>query len=134
MIDFYRRWVRPDAPDSHFLMVGKAATLFWGLVACIVAVWAVQLGSLIEVVNRFGSFAALHEEGVFFEPECELRAYEALGHEALAAEASTVEGRRARLSSALRGWRSFLSEGGRDGLWAARAEEAIARLEATLAD
>jgi SSS family transporter len=65
VIDFYKRWVRPEAPDSHFLLVGKAATLFWGLVACVVAVWAVQLGSLIEVVNRFGSFFYGSILGVF---------------------------------------------------------------------
>jgi Na+/proline symporter len=65
VIDFYKRWLRPVAPDSHFLLVGKAATLFWGLVACTVAVWAVQLGSLIEVVNRFGSFFYGSILGVF---------------------------------------------------------------------
>ncbi len=56
VIDFYRRWFRPTGPDAHFLMVSKAATLFWGLVACFVATYAATLGSLIEVVNRFGSF------------------------------------------------------------------------------
>jgi SSS family transporter len=65
VIDFYRRWVRPVAEDSHFLMVGKLATLVWGLIACVVAVWAVQLGSLIEVVNRFGSFFYGSILGVF---------------------------------------------------------------------
>lgn len=82
------------------------------------------------LVGRFGSFAPLHAEGVFFEPECEMRAYEALGNEALAAEASTAEGRRARLEAALASWRAFLAEGGREGPWAARAAENIARLEA----
>lgn len=56
VIDFYRRWVRPEATDRHFLTVSKFATAFWGLVACIVATYAATLGSLIEVVNRFGSF------------------------------------------------------------------------------
>jgi Na+/proline symporter len=46
-------------------MVGKLATLVWGLIACVVAVWAVQLGSLIEVVNRFGSFFYGSILGVF---------------------------------------------------------------------
>jgi Na+/proline symporter len=55
VIDFYRRWIRPVASDAHFLMVSKLATLFWGLFACGVAVYAATLGSLIEVVNRFGS-------------------------------------------------------------------------------
>ena len=31
-------------------------TVFWGLFASVVAVYAAQLGSLIEVVNRFGSY------------------------------------------------------------------------------
>ena len=56
VIDFYRRWVRPEAPDAHYLLVSKAATGFWGLFACVVAMFAATLGSLIVVVNRFGSF------------------------------------------------------------------------------
>jgi solute:Na+ symporter, SSS family len=65
VIDFYRRWVRPEASDSHFLNVGKGATAFWGLFACIVASYAATLGSLIEVVNRFGSFFYGSILGVF---------------------------------------------------------------------
>jgi Na+/proline symporter len=65
VIDFYRRWVRPDATDAHFLTVSKAATVFWGLVACVVATYAATLGSLIEVVNRFGSFFYGSILGVF---------------------------------------------------------------------
>jgi Na+/proline symporter len=37
----------------------------WGLFACVVAVWAAELGSLIEVVNRFGSFFYGSILGVF---------------------------------------------------------------------
>ncbi len=55
VIDFYRRWVRREASDRHFLVVSKIATGFWGLFACVVATFAATLGSLIEVVNRFGS-------------------------------------------------------------------------------
>jgi solute:Na+ symporter, SSS family len=65
VIDFYRRWVRAEAPDAHFLRVGKLATLFWGLFACGVALYAGSLGSLIEVVNRFGSFFYGSILGVF---------------------------------------------------------------------
>ncbi|HSJ10603.1 MAG TPA: sodium:solute symporter [Longimicrobiales bacterium] len=65
VIDFYRRWVRPEASDSHFLIVSRFATVFWGLVACMVAVYAATLGSLIEVVNRFGSFFYGSILGVF---------------------------------------------------------------------
>jgi hypothetical protein len=65
VIDFYRRWVRPEGPDAHFLAVSRVATGLWGLFACAVAVWAADLGSLIEVVNRFGSFFYGSILGVF---------------------------------------------------------------------
>jgi Na+/proline symporter len=65
VIDFYRRFVRAEASDRHFLTVSKAVTIFWGVFASIVAVWAAELGSLIEVVNRFGSFFYGSILGVF---------------------------------------------------------------------
>jgi SSS family solute:Na+ symporter len=65
VIDFYRRWVRREASDEHFLKVSRAATGFWGIFACIIATYAVNLGSLIEVVNRFGSFFYGSILGVF---------------------------------------------------------------------
>jgi SSS family transporter len=65
VIDFYRRWVRSDSTDEHLLIVSRAATGVWGVFACIVATYAVNLGSLIEVVNRFGSFFYGSILGVF---------------------------------------------------------------------
>jgi Na+/proline symporter len=65
VIDFYKRWLKPQATDAHYLAVSKAATGFWGLFACVVAVYAATLGSLIEVVNRFGSFFYGSILGVF---------------------------------------------------------------------
>jgi SSS family solute:Na+ symporter len=65
VIDFYRRWIRREATDEHFLMVSRIATGFWGVFACVVATYAVNLGSLIEVVNRFGSFFYGSILGVF---------------------------------------------------------------------
>ena len=65
VIDFYRRFIRTEGPDSHFLAVSKGITVFWGLFASIVAMWAAELGSLIEVVNRFGSFFYGSILGVF---------------------------------------------------------------------
>jgi Na+/proline symporter len=65
IIDFYRRWARPDANDRHLLLVSRVATGFWGLFASIVAIWSVELGSLIEVVNRFGSYFYGSILGVF---------------------------------------------------------------------
>jgi Na+/proline symporter len=65
VIDFYKRRFRPRASDAHYLRVSKAATGAWGLFACAIAVWAAELGSLIEVVNRFGSFFYGSILGVF---------------------------------------------------------------------
>ena len=65
VIDFYRRWYRPTGTDAHFLAVSKGATVFWGIFACAVAAYAATLGSLIEVVNRFGSFFYGSILGVF---------------------------------------------------------------------
>ncbi len=65
VIDFYRRWVAPNADDKKLLFVSRSATGVWGLFACIVATFAASLGSLIEVVNRFGSIFYGSILGVF---------------------------------------------------------------------
>ena len=64
-IDFYRRWLRPNGTDENYLMASKNATGFWGIFACIIAAYAANLGSLIEVVNRFGSLFYGSILGVF---------------------------------------------------------------------
>ncbi|HMQ05126.1 MAG TPA: sodium:solute symporter [Pyrinomonadaceae bacterium] len=64
-IDFYRRLFRPEGTDPHLILVGRLATFMWGIFACIVAIFATNLGSLIEVVNRFGSFFYGSLLGVF---------------------------------------------------------------------
>ena len=65
IIDFYRRHFVTSASDSHYLVVSKLATFCWGLLACVVAVYAANQGSLIEVVNRYGSFFYGSLLGVF---------------------------------------------------------------------
>lgn len=65
VIDFYRRWWRSSASDPELLRVSRVATGLWGVFACVVATYAVNLGSLIEVVNRFGSFFYGSILGVF---------------------------------------------------------------------
>ena len=66
IIDFYRRFRRAEASEAHYLAASKIMTGFWGLVACVVAVYATSLGPLIDVVNRFGSFFYGSLLGVFF--------------------------------------------------------------------
>lgn len=65
VIDFYRRWWRPDGGEAELLRVSKLSTGLWGIFACVVATYAANLGSLIEVVNRFGSFFYGSILGVF---------------------------------------------------------------------
>lgn len=65
VIDFYRRHFKTEAPDAHYLMVSKLATGFWGVFACVVALYAGRLGSFIEVVNKFGSYFYGSLLGVF---------------------------------------------------------------------
>ena len=65
MMDFYKRHINPAVTDQRFLLISKMATGFWALFACGVAVYAANLGSLIEVVNRFGSLFYGSVLGVF---------------------------------------------------------------------
>jgi SSS family transporter len=65
IIDFYRRHFVTTASDAHYLTVSRLATIGWGLFACVVAMYAANQGSLIEVVNRYGSFFYGSLLGVF---------------------------------------------------------------------
>jgi SSS family transporter len=56
MVDFYKRYFKPQASDLHYLRAGQASTAFWGVVATFVATYAGSWGtSLIETVNKVGS-------------------------------------------------------------------------------
>jgi len=65
VFDFYRRWIRADGPDEHFVIVSRVSTAIWGFFACVVATYSANLGSLIEVVNTYGSFFYGSILGVF---------------------------------------------------------------------
>ena len=64
-IDFYKRHFRPNGSDRDYVLFGRLATFAWGILACVVAMYATNLGSLIEVVNKFGSFFYGSILGVF---------------------------------------------------------------------
>ncbi len=55
VIDIYRRHVNKDAPDHHYLMASRWATVFWGLYAVGFAQYGRNFGALIEAVNIVGS-------------------------------------------------------------------------------
>jgi SSS family transporter len=64
-IDFYKRHFKKDGTDKEYVFFGRIATFIWGMFACVVAIFATNLGSLIEVVNTFGSYFYGSLLGVF---------------------------------------------------------------------
>jgi SSS family solute:Na+ symporter len=65
VIDIYKRHIRREASDRHYLMASRVATAFWGLYAVSFAQFGKNLGSLIEAVNRLGSLFYGSLLGVF---------------------------------------------------------------------
>jgi SSS family transporter len=65
VIDVYRRYVRREASDKHYLIVSKFATVFWGLYAVVFASYGSGFGALIETVNVIGSLFYGGMLGVF---------------------------------------------------------------------
>lgn len=56
MVDIYKRHIRKDASDRHYLNASRAATVLWGCYAVVTAQLAKHQGSLVETVNLLGSF------------------------------------------------------------------------------
>ncbi|MEW6213023.1 MAG: sodium:solute symporter [Acidobacteriota bacterium] len=56
MVDFYKRFVKPQASDIHYLRASQVCTIFWGAFATFIAMFAGRWGtSLVETVNKVGS-------------------------------------------------------------------------------
>ncbi|MES2779882.1 MAG: sodium:solute symporter [Bacteroidota bacterium] len=55
VIDLYKRMWVPNRTDLHYYKASKWITLFWGIFCIATAMFASQLGSLIEAVNILGS-------------------------------------------------------------------------------
>lgn len=55
VVDVYRRHIRKDAGDKHYLLASRWATVAWGAYAVVTAQYAKNLGALIVVVNQLGS-------------------------------------------------------------------------------
>jgi len=65
IVDIYKRWLRPNASEAQSLLASRLTTLFWGLSATGAALMFQGSGSVIEVVNRVGSFFYGSLLGVF---------------------------------------------------------------------
>ena len=55
LIDFHLVYCREQLSDARQLKLGRLYTLLWGLFSIAVAMFATQMGSLIEAVNELGS-------------------------------------------------------------------------------
>ncbi len=56
MVDIYQRFINPEGSHKHYWWASKITTLGWGILCLIVAHFATNMGSLIEVVNILGSW------------------------------------------------------------------------------
>ncbi len=65
VIDVYKRHLRPDSSDRHYLMASRVATAFWGCFAMAFASYASGFGALIVAVNQVGSLFYGPMLGVF---------------------------------------------------------------------
>lgn len=65
VIDIYRRFVKRDAPDYHYLWASRLFTVFWSVYAVIFANSSRSFGALIEAVNQIGSYFYGSMLGVF---------------------------------------------------------------------
>ncbi|MFN8293567.1 MAG: sodium:solute symporter [Chitinophagales bacterium] len=65
VIDLYKRLLVTDQNEQHYVFVSKLLTVFWGIIAILVAQFASALGSMIEAVNVLGSLFYGTTLGVF---------------------------------------------------------------------
>jgi len=64
-IDFYKRRIKQDGDDDHYLKYSKVFTLAWGILAIIVASTLSLFDNLIEAVNLIGSLFYPTVLGIF---------------------------------------------------------------------
>jgi Na+/proline symporter len=55
VVDIYKRHIKRNASDHHYLVASRWSTLFWGIYAVAFAGVVGNFGSLIEAVNFVGS-------------------------------------------------------------------------------
>ncbi|SHG13702.1 sodium:solute symporter [Pedobacter caeni] len=65
VIDIYKRLIRKDGSDHEYLQASRWATVFWGVICIIMALYASKIGNLLEAVNILGSYIYGTILGVF---------------------------------------------------------------------
>jgi len=56
VVDIYKRIINPGASDKNYLDASRIATVFWGMVCILMALYAGKVGNLLEYVNKLGSY------------------------------------------------------------------------------
>jgi Na+/proline symporter len=65
VVDIYKRIIKPNATDKNYVTASRLATIFWGLVCIVMALYASKMGNLLEAVNQLGSYIYGTILGVF---------------------------------------------------------------------
>lgn len=65
VVDIYKRVINKNATDQNYVTASRLATVFWGIVCLIMALYAGQLGNLLEAVNKLGSYIYGTMLGIF---------------------------------------------------------------------
>jgi SSS family transporter len=65
VVDIYKRVINKHATDGNYVMASRLATVFWGVVCVLMALYASQVGNLLEAVNKLGSYIYGTILGVF---------------------------------------------------------------------
>jgi len=65
VIDIYKRLIKKDGSDHEYLQASRLATVFWGVICVVMALYASKIGNLLEAVNILGSYIYGTILGVF---------------------------------------------------------------------
>ncbi len=65
VVDIYKRIINPGASDRNYLNASRLATVFWGVICVLMALYASKVGNLLEYVNKLGSYIYGTILGVF---------------------------------------------------------------------
>lgn len=65
VVDIYKRLINKEATDHQYVKASRWATIIWGAVCILMALYTSKIGNLIEAVNILGSFIYGTILGVF---------------------------------------------------------------------
>jgi len=65
VVDIYKRLINKEANDKQYVKASRWATIIWGVVCIIMALYASKMGNLLEAVNILGSYIYGTILGVF---------------------------------------------------------------------